>query len=33
MSHSTALLTVFSSFLLAAKGTYTQKHFLSLAYS
>lgn len=33
MSHSTALLTNFSSFLLAAKWTYAQEHFLTLAYS
>ena len=33
MSHSAALLTIFSSFLLAAKWTYTQEHFLTLSYS
>lgn len=33
MSHITALLTTFFSFLLADKWTYTQEHFLALACS
>lgn len=33
MTHTTALLATFFSFLLADKGTYTQEHFLALACS
>lgn len=33
MSHRTALLNIFSSFLLAAKCTYTKEHFLTLAFN